>query len=486
MLRVNNTRRPETGGYLTVYLALTISILMSLVLTLFYGARVGAVRMKTEFVTDIAMNSILAEYHRELYNQYGLLMVDTSYGTGAPSILKTQEHMRDYVRGNFETTTLGAVLSQVTLMRTYDQDAVITGYSLAADEDDGVMHRAIKGYMSGGLLESEPVVGDETESNAAALTANGFDSTDVEAMASANDSALGQVYQIDTDGDGENDDEMTADSPSSAVTATKGIGILTLAAGDIPISDAVVDETAYFSHRSPLHGTGLAGTGDTTLLDRVMFDAYIQEKCSYFGREFDKSRLKYQLEYLYAGTGSDWKNLEKVCETLLFWREASNLAHILSDSAKVEQAEALALVASILLFVPELLEVIKWSIIFAWSFAESVIDIHILLSGGKVPLVKTAETWSLSIEHLITFRDHMTEGSGQGLDYKEYLMLLLFFKDIKEKTDRLMDTMEMDIRQTEGNSGFRIDGCMDAFCAEVTVDSVSGGSHRVERIYGYG
>ena len=65
-------------GSITVFLSLSIMIILSLVLALFQGARIGAVRMKTECVADIATNSVLSEYSRELYEQYGLLMVDSS------------------------------------------------------------------------------------------------------------------------------------------------------------------------------------------------------------------------------------------------------------------------------------------------------------------------------------------------------------------------------------------------------------------------
>ncbi|MBQ7679600.1 MAG: hypothetical protein IJT34_07105 [Butyrivibrio sp.] len=477
------SRGRESNAYLTVYLSLTLTILLSLILTLFYGARVGAVRMKAEFVTDIAMNSILAEYHRELFAQYGLLMVDTSYGSGHPSILLTEEHLTDYVHENLAPTMVGAVLSQVTLMNNWSEEAHITGYSLAPDGGNAVLQRAIRSYMAAGLLD-DPF--PDTEENVAALEASGYDSMDVEGMWEANDAPLEQSYLVDVDEDGTTE-EIYPDAPSAAVKGTRGIGILTLAAPEgIEISDAVTDETAYLSHRSPiLHGTGLAEGAGGGLLERPLFDQYVFEKCGYFGQEMDKSLLKYQVEYMIAGTGSDWRNLETVCRWLMLWREASNFIYLVSDEEMVSQAEALALIASILLFVPELEEVIKWSILFAWSFAESVNDIHILLSGGRVPLVKTHETWALSIENLIYYRDHLTEGSGQGLDYGQYLRMLLFFRNMEEKGNRLMDVMEMDIRRTVGNERFRMDGCMDILRAEILVESVSGGDHRIERIYGY-
>ena len=71
------------GGYLTVFLALTITVLLSLILLLLEGARINAIRMKTETAGNIAVRSALGEFHRELLRQYDLYFIDTSYGTGA-------------------------------------------------------------------------------------------------------------------------------------------------------------------------------------------------------------------------------------------------------------------------------------------------------------------------------------------------------------------------------------------------------------------
>ena len=54
--------------------------------------------MKFECVADIGMNSVLAEYHRELLKQYDLLFVDTSYGGSHPNIANTEAHLRRYAQ----------------------------------------------------------------------------------------------------------------------------------------------------------------------------------------------------------------------------------------------------------------------------------------------------------------------------------------------------------------------------------------------------
>ena len=53
------------------------------------------------------------------------------------------------------------------------------------------------------------------------------------------------------------------------------------------------------------------------------------------------------------------------------------------------------------------------------------------------------------------------------------------------KTQRLMDIIEMDVRQTDGNGQFKMDYCLDVFRAEITVGTKYGYEAKIERIYGY-
>ena len=78
-------------GYITVFLTLSLTLILSLVFTVIEGARISAIRMKFECVADIGMNSVLAEYHRELLEQYELLFVDMS--TLGNSIENKQERV---------------------------------------------------------------------------------------------------------------------------------------------------------------------------------------------------------------------------------------------------------------------------------------------------------------------------------------------------------------------------------------------------------
>ena len=85
--------KPYEDGYLTIFLALSITVLLSLILVLLEGARINAIRMKTETAGNIAVRSVLGEFHRELLKQYDLYFIDTSYGSGAGSLENVRQHI---------------------------------------------------------------------------------------------------------------------------------------------------------------------------------------------------------------------------------------------------------------------------------------------------------------------------------------------------------------------------------------------------------
>lgn len=135
---------------------------------------------------------------------------------------------------------------------------------------------------------------------------------------------------------------------------------------------------------------------------------------------------------------------------------------------------------------PALMEPVKYTILFAWAYVESLQDVKILLSGGRVPIMKTAADWKTGINGIKDVRGSLTEESGgTGLNYKEYLQVMLFLQDAKTRTERAMDIIEMDIRRTPGNARFRLDGCFDAYQARLSVSGRFGYSYEMTRRYGF-
>ena len=474
-------------GYITVFLTLSLTLILSLVFTLIEGARISAMRMKFECAADIGMNSVLAEFHRELLEQYDLLFVDMSYGGNYANISNTEEHLRNYMQKNLQSDANIAGFSGVRDFLAMDTGTVHIGqYSIASDDQGAVLKRQVTDYMSdypiGAILEKIGLGASELESY-------GLETRDIDGERLSYEVQIEEIELPTQEVEEGVYEEVPLNNPADIANATRSSGVLNLVLEDpSQVSAVKVALDDYISHRTRIHGTGICTeaadiSGEP---DELVFQVYLFEKCGYYGQEMDKSLLKYQMEYILSGKDTDWQNLEYVVGKLLKWREAANFLYILTDSAKIAEAEAMALALTAVTLCPELAEPVKYTILFAWSYVESLQDVKTLLAGGRVPLYKTAADWKTGIGSIENVRGSLTEDNGgTGLNYEEYLRIMLFLQNKDTRTFRAMDIMEMDIRKTAGNARFRLDACFDTYQADLSVSSGFGYSYEMSRCYGF-
>ena len=177
--------------------------------------------------------------------------------------------------------------------------------------------------------------------------------------------------------------------------------------------------------------------------------------------------LDYELEYILEGHASDRENLETVASKLLMVRFVPDYAYIQTDPEKKAEAEAAALTLCTVIGLPELTEGAAQGILLAWAYGEAIMDIRTLISGGKVPLVKNAEDWKLSLSGLMQLGsagENVAADSGKdmesGLAYREYLRMLLFLKSQDEVGMRTLDMVEQNLKIRYGQTFFRADACI--------------------------
>ena len=474
-------------GYITVFLTLSLTLILSLVFMLIEGARISAVRMKFECVADIGMNSILAEYHRELLEQYDLLFVDMSYGGNYADIGNTEAHLKSYIQKNLRTEKNGIGFGNVRDFLDMDTGKVHIGqYSIASDQQGSVLKRQITDYMSdypmGAILE-------KLHLGVSNLESYGLETRNVEGERQSYEARIEEIGLPTQEVEEGIFEEIPLNNPADIANATRSSGVLNLVLENpSQVSAVKVTLSDYISHRSYMRGTGMceeaaAVSGEP---DDLVFQAYLFEKCGFYGQEKDKSLLKYQIEYILSGQDTDWQNLEYVAKKLLRWREVANVLYILTDSAKIAEAEAMALALTAVTLCPELAEPVKYTILFAWAYVESLQDVKTLLAGGRVPIYKTSADWKTGINSIENVRGSLAEDSGgRGLSYQEYLRIMLFLQVEGTRTFRAMDIMEMDIRRTVGNARFRMDACFDTYVADLSVTSGFGYSYEMSRCYGF-
>ncbi len=479
----------KAGGYLTVYLSLVLALLLSFVLVIVEGARMHTVRMEAECIADIGTNSVLAEFHRELLEQYDLLFVDMSYGTSKAAAENSSEHLRSYMQKNCGLSMAweNHLFARRDWLALSVDKAVVKEYSIASDYGGNVMKRQALEYMKDSSVEGMLA---ELAERAAQVKKLELDTQDIEQEREGIQSRIDAIkLPVHLNEEGQ-EETVTLDNPADKVEASRGSFTLgTVLGKGTYISGTVIRPENYISHRERKNGTGIAPgfRQPSGITEDLLFDCYLFEKFGFYGNELEKSLLKYQIEYIIAGKGSDMENLDYVVKRLLLWREAANVAYIFTDTGKCTEAELLASGLTAVLFVPELAEPVKYAILFAWAYMESVSDVKCLLNGGKVPLLKTAADWKTGIADLAGFPDSISDkaSGGRGLNYKDYLRVMLFLEEDNKKTMGSMDVMEMDIRMTPGNGHFRMDACFDSFVADISISSAFGYHYELKRRYGY-
>ncbi len=485
-------RKERHKGYITCYLALMLGVMLSLIFTLFEAVRITTIRTETEAVTEIALFSAFGEFHRELLNQYDLLFIDTSYGEGIPDVHKCEEHVQYYMNENFKEEKLTDWLGFCNLTNIHCDNVEFENYIYASDQQGQVLMHQIAEYMldKSGIGAVERIFSSfENLGEKDSL----FRDLDTE-WEEAQERLDGLVEERKKDFiDPETGEEIPIgfENPASQIRQIKAQGTLGLALPkDKQLSSMVITPEYYISRRNIVSGKGELNLPKSILeetAEKAWLVEYLLEKCSTYNRTLEKAVLSYQIEYILHGKDSDLENLEATIEDILKIRQGINFAHLLSDGKKVEEAEAMAAVLSAVFLSPEIKEALKITILFAWNYAESVKDIRILLDGNKLPLWKDDKNWNTPLSQLLSFTSHLGEYavSEEGMQYQDYLTYFLLLKEKKEILYHFMDICEMDIRVTEGNRYFQMDGCLYGIRAKVNVSSGYGHGYEITRDYIY-
>lgn len=457
--------RTRYNAYLTVYLSLIFGIVLSLLFVLIEGAAIGAVRAQAELVADLGLDSVFAEYNREILNQYELFFVDSSYGSTNGGTGMVEKHLSDYMSYNMNPEKDLMMPFEHNLLKLQNPYLEIAEVSCASDDACMVWKAQAVNYMKsvygGDLIASVQEHMDTVKSNG--LTEKDV-TGDIAAQKQEFEEALKDKGIVEYGA--ESEEGYSYPKVSGVFDKVVGGGILTLSGVD-SVSGAVTGAGPYFSARKKggaiNKGIGLHEGIDRPdgIVDELIYGEYLMKMCGNYVEPKDTGYLKYQIEYILYGFNSDAGNLRRSVELLFALRSAANLTSICADSSKQSQAEMVATIICALLLSPELTDLMKAILLGVWALVETVSDMQQLLEGERVPLIKGSSDWNTSIIDLFTGNIPCGSKKTTGLSYQDYLRVFLGLMDRDTKAERSLDIVEMDIRQTAGNEHFRIDRCMD-------------------------
>lgn len=514
--------RKQENAYLTVYLALCITLILSLCLALIEGARRNGARLETEIAAEIGLQSVLAEYHRELFNQYNLFAVDSSYGTNLPGKINTEKHLEYYLKKNLDLKDvfLGSLFYR-DFFALYAKKVSLERVSVLTDEKGAVFRKcaaeAVKDDIGLNLLV-------QLQNWMQVIEINGLEERDVEGEKDRLDYEIQEYDGMEIDIGEEEPYIFHISNPTTRLEEQRKKGILKL----------VLDENSELSagvFRTEGSVTDRMEQGQTNqgnialkplseadrLWERFLFQEYLLRYMGHYGKVDEEDGLKYQIEYLVSDGNSDAENLRSVLNRICAIREAANTLHLLSDTEKRGEAELAAALVCDLAMVPEVAPVLEAAIILGWAFAESIYDVKTLIAGGSVPLLKDTESWHYSLENALSgklnereetenektyeneefyeIREFHENGEfyeieefhesekfhKNDLTYEDYLRIFMMCTDLDALTARAMNMVEADIRMTSGNGAFRLDGCYAGLEAYIEVESRHGFQFEITR-----
>ena len=507
----------KVSGYLTVYMTMTLAVLLSLCLTMIEGARRSAMRMEAELITDTAMRSIFAEYHRELMRQYNIFAIDSSYGTQVCGIDQTSAHFRDYMEKNYSYDPPASWIGYRDFLGAGPENVSIDSAVYLSDDAGRIFREcaieAVKDDM--GLEAAREVMGWVNSSELIAADSMNVSAEMAEEAGSVSGAADSEMNRRRSERDAQEKDyeeacaaaeeagtvkpdqpELTElpkeySSPVSGVAGSVNTGILGLLVEDAEnLSRRTLDTGAVFSGR---YASGNINTGTPGLmpyeeniadqmLDKALFDEYLMRYMGRYGDVRDEDALWYQIEYLIAGGAVDAENLNSVALRIVGIRAGMNMLYLETDTQKKSEAETLALVICTACMIESMTPVLTHVILLAWALMEARFDTATLLSGGQVPFMKDGTTWHCDLDSALSGSfSHVDNDSSEGLSYKDYLRIFLYMTDTEKLTLRAMDIIEADIRLSSGNSLFRMDACIEMVECSATITSSFGSRVSIKR-----
>lgn len=182
------------------------------------------------------------------------------------------------------------------------------------------------------------------------------------------------------------------------------------------------------------------------------------------------SFFRNETEYVLKGRLSDKSNRAAVKRDLYLLRTALNIAYIYSDSEK--RRMTLEMAAS--LGAGPYASAVQFLIITAWAGAEAAEDISTLYDGGKVPFFKDSASWKLDMDSIFSGSRIISGGNKveKGIGYSDYLQILLLTCSRQTITERTMDIIQINMKGRY-DIQFDLRNCVTDFTEEAKYRRIS-------------
>lgn len=457
--------RRNRSASMTVFAALSFMLVSQFLFALLASARNLEFDKVAQINTDCVLESMFAEYSGPLWERYRLLGTSARDSQGDFSLTNREGMLRKLCEENL---TDGNHLFRASVV-----DLEFTKALLMTDYGGKVFCQAVSSYMKNNIAyETAQSVYNRFESvrNAKEAYGDGDSSIDnaldtLKELAEEKESgeAVGTSEPVGPAFYGTSIAEEREPEESQNLLTTiveiKKKGILSLVLPkDAEISSTEVNLKDVVSHRALAKGSNTEEP-QSDWYDQVLLHQYLLHYMSGYTDHKKQEGLAYELEYLIGGKGVDRDNLKTVIHEILAIREALNLASLVVSPSRQAQALSLATLLAGITVNPIIIEAVKYGILAAWAYAESILDVRALLQGERVAVIKSEVDWTSDLDAIPSLLSGwcQAKSSAVGLSYKDYLGILLFFHSSETLAMRSMDVQEVAIRKEKGYESFHMD-----------------------------
>ncbi len=511
-----NEEKNSPRAVITVFFTLMSVLYLALLFILIESVRMQGARAHTEQIARMGNCSLFSEYEQKLLADFDVLGLDGSYGTGDFHIDRINERLTAFLEKNADPND-GLVKSLCfEPWKIKLTDSTVTDYSLLSDGKGEAFYQQAVAYMrttaitqvgwkllrwyrlaqkeeeKQEIYEQEKLSADKEledleqqekecreelerreNEDAEGQPQSGPDMADT----AQNEPGTSDAVQggSDTADSGKNtagpaaQAGMRIENPIPALQKLRRKDLLTILCPGQEISSGSVRRGELTSGRFTRKGTMPVERTFSGPLNDLFFKEYLLDHFTCFREEEKEGDLKYELEYLLGGKKEDRKNLKAAAYRLLLLREGSNYLYCSSDEGMSAAAGGLAMLLIGWTQIPELTAVLKHLLLLGWAYAESLLDVRAVMSGGRVEVLKDETTWNLKLEDLAHINELLEQNAGNqksGLTYRGYLRLLLYLQPVSEQKKRAVDLVELRVKAGDGLEEFRADYCVTGIRAE--------------------
>lgn len=426
-------------GHVTVFLSIILISMLLLGLSVLEMARIRMGSAKAAMAAEGAACDVKAAYDKELFEEYHLLAVDSTFGGHGEG--KLEQMAQDYLE-----------------------------YTLENGQGDNMSVEDVALAECRGLLENdcENMKLQITDHMKVYMEEKGIE--DILEMITSGDKAMEDASGAVENGKNESNQDESSWSGTDPRKALKSIltgGLLNV----VTPSGRVVSDQAYDLDGFPSDGQAedtrqwediefddldkfqrqLMSDGErsqTGIVDDIYGVGYALANFNTFTDRKQDRPFECEVEYIIAGKDNDHDNLQGVVNRIVLHRLPLNLAYLLSDSAKMAEVSS---IAAVLALVPGVTYgAAKYLLLGCWAYAETIVDIRLLLDGKSVQFMKTDEYWVTDINNLdkLMNLDSVDYEGVDAVSYRDYLAILL----IENKGGmyyRMADLIQLNFRQTD-------------------------------------